>query len=97
MNGKSGNLTTVVRPPPLDADIEFVAGRGVGRKRHALVVDILFISDPDVTERARWDLETEKAPNKDHRILLLPPHLLFNTILTTFRVLMEFLLGMASV
>lgn len=68
LNGKRGNLTTVVRPPPLEADVEFVAGRGVGRKRHALVVDILLISDPDVAERARWDLETEKPPNKDQCI-----------------------------
>lgn len=66
----------MVRPPPLDADIEFVAGRGVGRKRHAPVVDILFISDPDVTERARQDLEPEKSPNKDHCMLLAPSHLL---------------------
>lgn len=76
VNVKSGNLTTVVRPPPLDADIEFVAGRGVGCKRHALVVDILLISDPDVAECARWDLETEKPPNKDHCIFLPPSHLL---------------------
>lgn len=61
----------MVRPPPLDADIEFVAGSGVGCKRHALVVDILFISDPDVAERARWDLETEVTQH-DHRPLLLP-------------------------
>lgn len=47
----------MVRPPPLDADIELVAGRGVGRQRHAPVADVLFISDPDVAERAGWDLE----------------------------------------
>lgn len=54
----------MVRPPPLDADVELVAGCGVGCKRHTPVVDILFISDPDVAEGAGWDLEAEKSPKK---------------------------------
>lgn len=51
----------MIRAPPLDADVEFVAGRRVGRQRHAPVVDVLLVSYPDVAERARRDLENHKS------------------------------------
>lgn len=53
------SLTAVIWTPPLDADVEFVAGRHVGSQRHTLVVDVLFVSYPNLTECAWWDLETQ--------------------------------------
>lgn len=58
-NGMRKSLTAVIWTPPLNADVEFVAGRHVGSQRHTLVVDILFVSYPNLTERAWWDLETQ--------------------------------------
>lgn len=54
------NLTAVIWTPPLNADVEFVARSHVGSQRHALVVDVLWISYPNLTECARWDLKTKK-------------------------------------
>lgn len=54
------SLTAVIWTPPLDADVEFVAGRHVGSQRHTLVVDVLLISYPNLAERAWRDLETQK-------------------------------------
>lgn len=70
-NNGSTSLTTVIRTPPLDADVEFVAGRRIGCQRHALVVDVLFISYPDVAEGARRHLKPQKSPSKDE-VLLRP-------------------------
>lgn len=60
LNLADRNLTAVIWTPPLNADVEFVARCHVGSQRHTLVVDVLFISYPNLTECARWDLETQK-------------------------------------
>lgn len=65
------NLTAVIWTPPLNADVEFVAGRHVGSQRHTLVVDVLFVSYPNLTECARRDLKTQKQSHKFHRTLLI--------------------------
>lgn len=53
LNNKMINLTAVIWAPPLDANVEFVAGRYVSRQCHTLVVDVLFVSHPKLAECAR--------------------------------------------
>lgn len=69
-----GKLTTVIRTPPLNADIKLVTGSYIRSQSHTLVIDILCVSYPDLTERAGRDLKTKKRLYSIRALFSLAPH-----------------------